>query len=376
MNDEFWRSCQDAWQTLTPETQSLLRDAGVFGAAFFTTLIGAQVIGWLVGRKLRAVHFDAAFRRSWLPAPAGHSDAQTLTPTRLATGFVRLTVWGAGLWCLARAYGWPDVTRGLESFAGRAWSFAGVVLVALYLSRLFSAKLVEVVQASPLKPKLDEWLPPVGVREPRVSGAVVVAGFLIDGVVILLVALVAADVMGWTLTGTTLAAVWQLLLHVASAGVALLIGWGGARWVRAQSAPDATPAAQPARVGHYAGIGVMGCATLLAILLLAGNYPTYFGIALLALFLLLLWPAQAWLPDIYAGAVLKVQKVQEVRIDGIAYRLGAVGVVQTQLLHPDGPQVRRNRAILDAHLQNPSGGNEPRAEASSLNGKPEEAGKV
>ena len=130
----------------------------------------------------------------------------------------------------------------------------------------------------------------------------------------------------------------------------------------------------------------MGCATLLAILLLAGNYPTYFGLALLVLFLLLLWPAQVWLPDIYAGLILRVHRVKEVRLDGAVIRLGAVGLVQTEVLHPEGNRSLRNRVVLEAHLSSHSGEDGPSpdaesssekpAEPSSPNGKPEEAGKV
>jgi hypothetical protein len=384
MNDEFWQSAQDfwhsgqeAWEALTPEAQSLLRAAGVVVA----TLVAAWALGWQVGRKLRAGHFDAAFRRPWFPAPAaGRPDAHMLTPARLVTGLVRLTVWGGGLWCLARLYGWTDLARGLEWVAVRAWLFAGITVAALYLSRLFSEKLVEIVQVSPLRQKLDAWLPAAGVREPRVSGAAMVAGLLVDAVLILLVSLVAADLMGWALTGSALATAWQLVLHVATAGVALLIGWLGARWVRAQVVAEAGPASSPARVGYYVGTGVMGGATLLAILLLAGNSPTYLGLALLVLFVLLLWPAQAWLPDIYAGAVLRAQGVKEVQIDGSAYRLGAVGLVQTELLHAEETRVRRNRVVLEAHLGSPSEGDGPRSEAGSEagspNGKPQEAGKA
>jgi hypothetical protein len=346
--NEFWNSSQQTWQTLTPESQDGVRVAGILVGA----LIIAQMIGWLVGRKLRAAQFDASFRRPWVPPPTvEHSDSPTLTPTRFVVFFVRLTIWGVGVWGVARLYNWTELTRGLEWFAGRAWSFVAVTLAALFVSRQFSAKVVEVVQTSPLKPKLDEWLPPTGVRESRVSGAALIVCFLIDGIVLLLLSLVAVDLMGWTLTGSALATTWQLLLHVASAGIALLIGWWGARWVRTQVVD--TPASSPARVGYYTGIGVMGGATLLAILLLAGTYPTYFGLLLLLLFILLLWPVQAYLPDIYAGLMLKMQKVKEVKLDDGVYRLGAVGFIQTPLMYNEETKVRRNRVILDAHLANP-----------------------
>jgi hypothetical protein len=190
-----------------------------------------------------------------------------------------------------------------------------------------------------------------------------VAGILIDGVVMLLVLLIAADLMGWALTGNAVAAAWQLVLHLSTAGVALLIGWLGALWVRAQVVPDGGPVSSRAAVGYYAPMGIMGCATLLAILLLAGNFTTYFGLVLLILLFLLLWPAQRWLPDIYAGILLKMQQVKEVQIDGTVYQLGAVGVVQTQLLHPEGIQTRRNRLVLEAHLRSTSAGGGPDAEA-------------
>jgi hypothetical protein len=158
-----------------------------------------------------------------------------------------------------------------------------------------------------------------------------------------------------TLVGEALAATWHLALHLFTAGVALLIGWVGARAVRAQAAPDAGPVSSPAGFGFYAATCVLGGAALLAILLLAGNFPTYFGLILLVLAVMLVWPAQRWLPDIYAGVLLRLHGVKEVRIDGGTYPLGAVGLVQTRFTHPEGVRTRRNRVVLDAHLGSPAG---------------------
>src|SRR5262245_25773263 len=106
MNEEFWRSAQQKWQALAPGVQLVLVALGVFGAAFVT----ARAAGWLVGRRLRAAQFDAAFRRPWSPSPAGgRADTQPRTPTRLITGLVRLSVWGGGIWVLAYAYEWIEV---------------------------------------------------------------------------------------------------------------------------------------------------------------------------------------------------------------------------------------------------------------------------
>jgi hypothetical protein len=250
-----------------------------------------------------------------------------------------------------------------------------VVLAALFLSRLFAGKLVDVVEASPLKDKLHGWQPAGVGRDARPGGVAVLAGFVIDAVVVLLVLLVVADLSGLTAAGQALAAAWHLVLHVFTAGVALLIGWVGARWVRDQAKPESGPVSSPAGFGVYAAATVMGGAALLAVLLLAGNFPTYFGMILLVLVVMLFWPAQRWLPDIYAGVLLRMQGVKAVRIDGGTYPVGAVGLIQTQLTFPEGVQVRRNRAVLEAHFGDPSG-KASRPEASSADGKPEEAGKA
>jgi hypothetical protein len=116
----------------------------------------------------------------------------------------------------------------------------------------------------------------------------------------------------------------------------------------------------------------MGGAVLLAILLLAGNFPTYLGLVVVVLLVMLLWPAQRWLPDIYAGVFLRMQKVKEVRIDGEMYPVVTVGLVQTQLTYPDGVRALRNRAVLEAHLGSPKG-TAPQPEAGSADGKDESA---
>ena len=364
MSEDFWRSAQETWPALPPAAQLAVRAAGVFA----TALVAARAAGWLAGRRLRAARFDAAFRRPWSPPAAGtRADPHPATPTRLVTGLVRLTVWGGGLWALAQLSGWTDLARRLEWAVGRVWALAAAILAALYLSRLLTERLVEAVQASPLKATFDGWPAPAAGREARGGGPAVVAGLLVDGVAVLLVLLVAAELTGLALAGEALAAAWHLALHVFTAGVALLIGWVGARAARAQAVADAGPVSPPAGFGSYAAASVMGAAALLAVLLLAGNLPTYFGLVLLVLVVMLVWPAQRWLPDVYAGVLLRAHRVKEVRMDGDTYPVGAVGLVQAQLSHPEGPRARRNRDVLEAHLA----GTGPHPEPGPPGGKPE-----
>ena len=347
----WWLAVQAWWQELPPDVQTFLQSTGILLAAF----VAGVILGGWAGRRLRAAGFDASLRPPWSPSTAsGRSEAPTFTPTRVAGGIVRLTVWGCGVWFLAGRHGWTNLAGALEWIAGRVWSLALVTVVALYLARLCAEKLIDLVQNPPLKERWEAWLPPAAGRERRWGGAAVLAGVTVYGVVVLLVLLVAADLMGWTLTGHALSALWNLALHLFTAGVALLIGWLGAQWARTQAAPDAVPVSPVAQVGYYAALGIMGGATVLAILLLSGNPLTLSGLVLLALLALLLWPARAYLPDLWAGILLKVQKVKAVRLGGAMHQLGAVGPLLTQLTGPEGNLTRRNRLVLEAHLRSAS----------------------
>ena len=63
-----------------------------------------------------------------------------------------------------------------------------------------------------------------------------------------------------------------------------------------------------------------------------------------------------------------MQGVKEVQIEGSVFRLGAVGLVQTQVLHPEGIRALRNRVVLEAHLKSPRQGNGPPSETGSPDG--------
>jgi hypothetical protein len=346
---EWWSVLQAWWQGLTPDSQVFLRGAAVLLGAF---LVG-QVVGRVAWRRLRARDFDAALRAPWLPpAGGGRAEARPFTPTGLVSGLVRFTVWGAGVWWLATDQGWAALARSLEWVAGRVWSLAAVVIVALYLARFLAGQILEFLPSTPLSEKLDGWLPRAGgLREPRVSGATALAGTAVYGVVFLLVLLIAADLFGWALTGGVVAAVWSLLLHAATAGTALLIGWLGYRWARCLTFAEVEAAPPPARAAHYAALGILAGTTLLAIALLGSTLQALVGVVLLLLLALVFWPLHGYVSDVWAGILLKGQKVQQVWLDGDLSQVDEVGLLTTRLHRQEEQLIRRNRLVLEAHLQ-------------------------
>jgi hypothetical protein len=342
------------WQDLTPTSQGFLRGVAVLLGAF----LAGRFVGRLAFQRLRACDVDASLRAPWLPsASEWRAGASPFTPTSLVSGLLCCTVWGAGVWWVANEQGGVGLARTLEWAAGRIWSLAAVLLVALYLARFLAGQVIEWLPSPPLSEKLDGWLSRAsGDREPRVSSAAALAGTAVYGVVFLLVLLIAADLFGWALTGSVVVAMWFLLLHAATAATAVLIGWLGYRWARGLTS-SAIEAAPPARSAHYTALAIVAGTTLLAIALLAGTLQGVVAAGFVLLLAFVLWPLRGYVPDVWAGFLLKGQNVQQVQLDGELSQVGEVGLLTTQL-HRQQEQVSlRNRLVLEAHLQGPSKSN-------------------
>jgi hypothetical protein len=324
----------------------------------------------MTGRRLRAHRFDASLRAPWLPATG--LAVMPFTPTALVSALVRCTAWGAGVWWLATTHGWVRAADGLEWAAGRVWALAAVLMAALCVGRFLAGQVIDFLQSPPLSDKLDGWLPRAGglrePREPRVSSVAALAGTAVYGVVFLLLLLIAADLYGWALTGSAMAAAWLFLLHVASAATALGIGWLGYRWARSLASPALETATPFVRAAHYTALGILAGTTLLAIALLATLHAVA-GVAIVLLLAFVLWPLRGYVADMWAGMLLKGQNVQQVHLDGQLSAVSEVGLLTTRLQRQDEQLSRRNGLVLSAHLQDASAGNGT-VSAGSANERP------
>jgi hypothetical protein len=350
---EWWSALQTWWHALTLESQVLVRGAAVLLGAFAV----GQFLGHLAWRRLRARNFDASLRPPWLAATgAGRAEVRPFTATGLVSLLVRCSAWGGGVWWLAHEQG-SALAPALAWVAGRVWSLAAVVMIALYLARFLAGQVIEFLQSPPLSDKLEGWLSrPMGGREPRAWGVAILAGTAVYGVVCLLVLLIAADLFGWALTGGVMAAAWTLLLRVITAAAAMLIGWLGYRW--AVSLTFAESAATPtAQATHYTALLILAGTTLLAVTLLGTTLQALVGVAFVLLVAFVAWPLRAYASDVWAGILLRAQKVQQVRLDDELSQLGEVGLLTTRLQRREGQLQRRNGLVLAAHLQTASNAN-------------------
>src|SRR5262249_33491124 len=95
----------------------------------------------------------------------------------------------------------------------------------------------------------------------------------------------------------------------------------------------------------------------LAVALLAATIQGLVGVVFVLLLAFVLWPLRGYVPDVWAGILLKGQKVQNVRLDGELAQVGEVGLLTTRLHRQEEQVSRRNRLVLEAHLQGDSKSN-------------------
>src|SRR5207244_6958745 len=129
---------QNWWQQITPE----MRAVGQQGGLVLVALIGGYFLGSMVARALRARNFDAALRLPGASPPAT-DPSRCFSPTTVAGLLVRLTVWAAAAWWLARSYGRPDIATTLGLIINRAWALATVLVAALGLGSLLAGRVID-----------------------------------------------------------------------------------------------------------------------------------------------------------------------------------------------------------------------------------------
>jgi hypothetical protein len=330
------------WQSQTPEFQGAFRDGGVVVAAF----IVGQVLGVMVARALRAKNFDLALRFP-SASPPNPNASHGITPTFIAGVLVRVTVWAAAAWWLARQHDRLDLANTLGQIITRTWALATVLVTALSLGSLMAKRVFECLQGlSMTGPELAASRNGATASSRSVAGAM---GALVYGLVMLLTLLIAADFFDWPLTRSSAQALWLLAQNLLIAGAALFIGCLGARWARDLVTLDSA-ASPEKRAGQYTALVIVAGTTVLAVALLLSSGGVLLGVAALAVLGLLLWLVRGYLPDVGAGLQLRAHKVAEVWFDGTPWHIGEVGLLTTELSH--GGQFGRvsNRRVLDARL--------------------------
>jgi ABC-type multidrug transport system fused ATPase/permease subunit len=341
-----WQAWLAGMQKWWDGLASSVREAIIVALVLVTALVVGKIVGALVKAVSKGLGADEVFKTPWSQTSLSRPSK---TPSD-AIGYLCVgTLWASVAWWLAARYQLTDIANAIRVATGRVWILAVVFGFAVGLSNWLMRSLLELLR-SPTVKDWSEKLMPSG-RE-QISDTVVRAfAFLVYGFLLLFVLLVATDLFGMSITAEAIKALWELTLRLIIAAIALGIGWLGVLWLEKLREFPELAQPPPTLVQQLARLGIVGVSLLLVLILLTGGSSALIALLIVALVALFILPLRDYIPDLWAGLMLKLHNVQEVVIDGKQVKLMKIGALACDLNSGDSQLIMRNREVLDAFLK-------------------------
>lgn len=263
---EEWR------QQLSPEAQVVARDGIV--------LVGALVLAPIVSAMARGIlglfRFDAALVPPWRAAAlkrdfSGERRRAWHTPPTQVVGWLSvLTTWAAGGCVLAEFHGRRDIIPLVQNAAFYVWSIAALILVLMFVGAWFSRRVQDLVEIPWLQESINHRLS--GPTPGETFSFSVGRGITSLVYIIAVLTALLAVTQEWDIgkIPQVLAALLHLAIGALAAAAALMLGWIGVAWLRAEGRRSLDEELGENST-HLAVLGTVVCTTLLAIILLASR---------------------------------------------------------------------------------------------------------
>lgn len=341
------------WQAWLTEMQkwwgglaTSVREAVIVASVLVITLVIGKIVGTIVKVVSKGLGVDEVFKTPWSQTSLSRPSK---TPSD-AIGYLCVgTLWAGVVWWLAVRYQLTDIANAIRVATGRVWILAVVFGFSVGLSNWLIRSLLDFLR-SPTVRDWSEKLMPSG-RE-QISETIVRAfAFLVYGFLLLFVLLVATDLFGMNTTAEAIKALWELTLRLIVAAIALGIGWLGVRWLEKLREFPELAQPPPTLVQQLTRLGIVSISLLLVLILLTGGSSALVALLIVALVAFLILPLRDYIPDLWAGLMLKLHKVREVVIDGKPVKLMKIGALACDLNSEDSQLIMRNREVLDAFLK-------------------------
>ncbi|MFA0748240.1 hypothetical protein [Fervidibacter sp.] len=341
-----WQAWLAGMQKWWDGLASSVREAIIVALVLVTALVVGKIVGALVKAVSKGLGADEVFKTPWSQTSLSRPSK---TPSD-AIGYLCVgTLWAGVSWWLAARYQLIDIANAIRVATGRVWILAVVFGFAVGLSNWLMRSLLELLR-SPTVKDWSEKLMPSG-RE-QISDTVVRAfAFFVYGFLLLFVLLVATDLFGMSITAEAIKALWELTLRLIIAAIALGVGWLGVRWLEKLREFPELAQPPPTLVQQLARLGIVGVSLLLVLILLTGGSSALIALLIVALVALFISPLRDYIPDLWAGLMLKLHNVREVVIDGKQVKLMKIGALACDLNSGDSQLIMRNREVLDAFLK-------------------------
>lgn len=341
-NQAFWAEAVQWWQGLTTSMRE-----GIIAAA---VLAGALVVGKIVGAIVKALSKGFGvdgFLRFPFAQPSSSTASKTFSD---AIGYLCVaSVWAGTIWWLAVRHQLTDIANAVRFALGRLWVLAIILGFAIGLSNWFIRLLIEFTRSQMVKGWVEKFVPQT--REHFSEMVIRSFAFLVYAFVLLFALVVTTELFGLREAAGAIRALWDLNLRLIIAAIALGIGWLGFRWVeKVREFPELS---QPptALVQHFARLGVVIVSLILVLFLLTGSGAALVLLLFAAVIFFLILPLREYIPDLWAGVMLKLHNVRKVTVNGREMNLRKVGALASELNSDTEELVMSNNEILQIFLK-------------------------
>lgn len=346
------------WNGLSEVVRSGLRDAGIVVVGLGLGLLAGRIARGLLVKK----GIDRYLRAPWAaPDDADQPLLARREPSLLSSvvGWLfTLTVW-LGVVCVIGVLREidPMVDFGKVAII-RGWQVAAVILSAVLASGWLAHTVHGLFQTPWLKRELNALFTPAGKAEGSFSDTASRAVCLfIYAAFLLLVPVAIAGLFDIGSFAPLVAPAWHLCARLLTVPAAFAVGYVSLAWIRSQGKSAGNEGADHSELEYYVGLGIMVGTTVFALALLLGVSSNAGGVAmlgLLAFLLFLFWPVRKNLRDIWAGVLLRLQRVGIVTIQATAFEVKSVGLLMTTLQRNGVESTRRNADVLAEALKPPA----------------------
>jgi hypothetical protein len=229
-----------------------------------------------------------------------------------------------------------------------------IIFPILIISGWLSRTLYDLFQTPWLKAELDSLFP--GTSEGGGSTSNTIAKTMcvvIYAAFFLLIPVAIAALFNISaLEGLAIPA-WELCARLLTALAVFAVGYLGVAWARshAERIGGEREDEGNADLVHQVSLGIVLFTIFLTLGLLVGVSGFASGLVVVTLLVFLLWPVRVYARNVWAGMLLRIQRVKQVELDGVSFDVKTITPLATQLEREGVELTRCNWDVLTAFMQ-------------------------
>jgi hypothetical protein len=338
------------WNELSQNARWAIRDSLIVVAGLCAGLIAGRIVKRVLVRR----NIDRYLQAPWkVSDDADQSILNRREPSLLTSivgWLVTLTVWTG----TAGIIGWLRHVEPVADFSvlaiTRGWQIAIIILVSVLAGGWLAHNVYGLFQTPWLKRELDGIFPSAAKADGTFSDTAARAlCIFIYAAFLLFVPVAIAGLFNFASFAPLVAPAWHLCARLLTVPVAFAVGYLGLAWVRSQSKVTTKDGVDHSELEYYVGLGIMIGTTVFALALLLGVSSGAGAIAIVALvcfLVMLFWPVRKHLRDIWAGFLLRLQKVKTFLTDDSVIEIHTIGLLMTTLSRNGEESLRKNTEVL------------------------------